>query len=274
MWNFWWRVAMKGYVWVSELEDEFGETPEHLEPVMLEWRHYAPFEEPGLFRTFAGLQANKEDFLRFANQYGNLGRVTPDWPDEPPEPPEECTRREFRAWQRDELFRLRLHDTLETWEQSHREMGQAVAVWDRLREGSAGEEDWEWLEMEIDEKLNWGRVELLLVRDSQLPSGFRLEHAPQSLWGAMWIQLATAAAENKDFRECPGCYGWFEISPLRNRRSRKYCSEACRSQAYRDRIAQAVRMDEAGRSLQEIAEVLGAKASTVEGWLKKTKGGQ
>src|SRR5262245_21200426 len=58
---------------------------------------------------------------------------------------------------------------------------------------------------------------------------------PVTLAGAVWLQLAQAVVEQKAFRACLSCRRWFELVPELNRTSRHYCSEACRSRAYRAR---------------------------------------
>src|SRR5207249_11188065 len=82
-----------------------------------------------------------------------------------------------------------------------------------------------YLEMEISPRLLWE-----LKRNS-----LGLHLVPSSLHRAMWLQFAQAIGGNKSFRRCLECGKWFEVSPKTTRSDREYCSDQCRSKAYRDR---------------------------------------
>jgi hypothetical protein len=82
-----------------------------------------------------------------------------------------------------------------------------------------------WLQGLADPRLRWDEKQGRPVS----------KIVPSSLLGALWLQLHQAVAGQKEYRQCAVCQGWFEISPKVSRASRRYCSDACRSQAYRDR---------------------------------------
>jgi hypothetical protein len=54
-----------------------------------------------------------------------------------------------------------------------------------------------------------------------------------SLIGALWLQFVMAVAEGRSFRACEVCGKSFELRPEINRKSRYYCSDACRVKAFR-----------------------------------------
>jgi len=85
----------------------------------------------------------------------------------------------------------------------------------------------------------------------------------------MWLQLARVVSGNKEFRQCAQCDRSFEVSPDVTRKSRIYCSERCRSQAYRSRKATAHEMRAAGKSVQQIADKLKSDVETVRGWMEE-----
>jgi hypothetical protein len=92
---------------------------------------------------------------------------------------------------------------------------------------------------------------------------------PKNLLGALWLQFARAVDANKDYRRCGGgCGRWMEISLDAHRTHRRFCSDACRNKAYRDRQAEARRLAAAGVSLDDIARQLGTDLQTVQGWVK------
>jgi hypothetical protein len=71
---------------------------------------------------------------------------------------------------------------------------------------------------------------------------FRLGLEPFSLIGALWLETATALSEQKRFRRCKarGCEKFIELSTdarTGRRADAKYCSDACKSKAHRQRLA-------------------------------------
>ena len=84
-----------------------------------------------------------------------------------------------------------------------------------------------------------GRVSPL-VDWSRDDRAHHLRLAPNSLLGAIWLQFAMAADENRSYERCSSCDGWFEISPGHGRPDKTYCSNACRMRAYRKRKSRAI----------------------------------
>ncbi len=58
---------------------------------------------------------------------------------------------------------------------------------------------------------------------------------PETLRGALWFQFARTIAGNKHHFQCAYCERWIELAPGTMRRSRRFCSDACRVKAYRQR---------------------------------------
>ena len=92
---------------------------------------------------------------------------------------------------------------------------------------------------------------------------------PDGLIGAMWLQFARAVERDAKFRQCPECTTWFEVAPGRGRTDKQFCSNACRTKAYRKRQAEAVRLHGEGRSLEDIARDLDSDPDTVRGWIER-----
>jgi hypothetical protein len=82
------------------------------------------------------------------------------------------------------------------------------------------------------------RIETQLLMDPKTarPVFFTM---PNSLIGALWLQLAQAIDGKKDFQQCQVCRNWFELAPDKARSDKVYCSQACRSRAYRVRLRHA-----------------------------------
>jgi hypothetical protein len=92
---------------------------------------------------------------------------------------------------------------------------------------------------------------------------------PDGLIGALWLQFARAVERDARFRECPECGTWFEVAPGRGRTDKQFCSNACRTKAYRKRQAEAARLHREGRSLEDIARELDSDPDTVRGWVER-----
>jgi hypothetical protein len=92
---------------------------------------------------------------------------------------------------------------------------------------------------------------------------------PEGLIGALWLQFARAVERDARFRQCPECTTWFEVAPGRGRTDKQFCSNACRTKAYRKRQALAVRLHGEGRSLEDIARELDSDPDTVRGWIER-----
>jgi len=63
----------------------------------------------------------------------------------------------------------------------------------------------------------------------------RLLIVPRNLIGALWLQFANAIDGEYDYGKCKACSSWFEIAPGSGRPEKRYCSDACRMRAYRQR---------------------------------------
>jgi hypothetical protein len=97
--------------------------------------------------------------------------------------------------------------------------------------------------------------------------GLTMHYRPGNLSGALWLQFALAISGEKNYRRCGECAKWFEISPAASRKDRQFCSNACRTRAYRGRQEWARRMHAGGMPVQKIAKELGASPATVRSWV-------
>ena len=102
-------------------------------------------------------------------------------------------------------------------------------------------------------------------RDTRL----RLHLVPDGLVGALWLQFARAIENDSEFRRCAECDLWFELAPGTARSDKLYCSNACRTKAYRRRRAEAVRLHAEGLPIGEIAEQVQADVESVRGWVQR-----
>jgi len=107
--------------------------------------------------------------------------------------------------------------------------------------------------------------------DQQAQQALGFGFQPTNLLAGLWLQLAQAVCADVDYSKCSDCDNWFDTSRgLQGKRSdARYCSNACRSRAYRKRKEQARRCAAEGVSVEEIAQELGSSAEIVRGWLRK-----
>jgi hypothetical protein len=104
------------------------------------------------------------------------------------------------------------------------------------------------------------------------PGRFRFELAPDSLIGCLWLQVAQALSQQKQYRTClaPGCGRPIEVSrdPLMGARSDiQFCSDACKSRDYRYRKTEARRLAGEGKTLAQIAKALSRDVATIRRWV-------
>jgi hypothetical protein len=277
---FQWQVDLDGYHWVREDEttilspdlmhkDDQGHWPDcHLEPIRGDFRSYEPLKITGLFRTFADIPLTPAGMLAFANQYGNLGDHLAElaYPIEPPEFESEQEKKEWLVYMH---HFVRWFDPINHWHGAIQKVRRCVKLWDNAQRGRAGERTVEEVLSTVNQQLTGDRFQTFFAKDRRKPSGYTMQMVPSNLLAALWLQLGQAITENKRLRSCSACGKWFELAPEHNRKSRYYCTEACRSRAYRDRKEKALRMKKRGKSAHEIADVLNSDVTTVEGWLKQ-----
>jgi hypothetical protein len=269
MGGFKWKVPVAGYRWIpnddgtpAEFEEEAREREGRfcLEPVTYVFEEFEPFGKPALFRIFAATEPSRGGVLTFANEYGHLGddakypedfraprKLSPLWDAEELEDVSEREKLQLtRDWLREQRFIYSLPEPLSRWTAAIEAMRQCVNKWDSFQSGNVEEDAVQALLEEINEQLVF-ETELMVKRvekppmlktPKKSPNLFRLEFVPAHLLAALWLQLAQAVADNKGFRQCL-CGTWFEIAG-EFRTSRIYCSDACKSQAYRDRKTKAV----------------------------------
>jgi len=90
---------------------------------------------------------------------------------------------------------------------------------------------------------------------------------PNTLLSAIWLQFAQSLNGGPELIKCPVCEDFFRIVKGRNRKSRKTCSDACKSKLSRNRKKIALELFEQGNEPNEISEAVGSKLETVQRWV-------
>jgi hypothetical protein len=163
---------------------------------------------------------------------------------------------------------INVPQAFDDWKTAILQMRKAVEIWDRIRSRTADSRAVRQLREMINGLLNEARVTVSFEMASAPPNQPKLHIVPTNLHGAMWLQLAQALEDNKSYRRCKICSRWFELSPETGARtSRHYCSDACRSRAYRSRKERARKLHAKGTAIRKIAEELGSNVETVKKWI-------
>lgn len=263
--DFTWVVPEAGFRWLSSYSVDDVDQAEMrwlVPPTSGARRHgrrYLISDYPALFRTFADTPPIEEGILQFANRFGSIGRgvVKVRVPGEPqsdsiePHPSGNYALGELQG----------------SWAAEIGAMRNAICVWDAVRAGNRA-----YLERQIgvlyDEQGNFSAPDrpgpsdggedsdvvtvalryLMNVANhyngfylaprfvlEQEPPSLSLALKPKVLMDALWLQFILSINENKDYRRCALCDEWFEIAAGSHRKSRLYCSNACRVRAYRER---------------------------------------
>jgi hypothetical protein len=88
-----------------------------------------------------------------------------------------------------------------------------------------------------------------------------------TLLSAVYFQLADAISNDRTFSRCLQCGKWFAVAPDAARSHRRFCSNGCRSKAYRGRQDRARQLFTAGKGFEEIAHELDSDVLTVKRWI-------
>lgn len=118
---------------------------------------------------------------------------------------------------------------------------------------------------------NLGAAAFALARVKKTGDGsvpLVLRAVPKNLLAGLWLQLALAIQGNKRFVNCRQCQTWFQPPAKALRDSTAFCSTKCRVREYRQRVGQARKLAQKGKSASEIARELSADANTVRRWIK------
>jgi hypothetical protein len=218
---------------------------------------YLPLTKTGLFRTFAETEI-PDGILRFANAFGFLGSPYTI----------RVQRPSIDAPGSIGMGSIGSGESPHDWIGEISAVRETVKLFDALR-GTASGQKWNELQEIINGKIKQHRsYPRLLWERAGNQRRLRLRFQPASLIGAIWIQFALGVEGNRDYRQCEQCRTWFEVA-AEKREGAKFCSDACRFKAYRNRQKDARRLHAAGISIGNIATKCGSDVKTVRGWITK-----
>ena len=259
----------------QQLHEEGGKTGPVLGPVLDsgEPHRYRPMqrEHAALFQTFAALDfQDKEAILGFASVYGLLGS---DSQVQGPPAPEFgnhfAVGESHLKWAREiclmqEAMRLTRFRSAE----------EEVEIDERYKQYQL---DPERRRTEERKRLEW--LFNLHLQHVQSRTTFekvlrpKLSFAPLTLLAAMWLQLALALTDDKQFLACKFCRRLFEVStsPTGFRTHREFCTGSCKTKDYRRRKREALRLAGEKKPVREIAKQTKTETATIRKWLKAHK---
>jgi ferredoxin len=88
----------------------------------------------------------------------------------------------------------------------------------------------------------------------------------------MWMQFASAVADEKQYQQCAFCHKWFSKGEAaagrrRRREDQTFCTQSCRVKAYQHRQTKARQMRRNGTKLPDIARTVATDLPTLKKWL-------
>lgn len=261
-------------------------------------RRYNPLAESGLFRTFADVEPSETAVLAFANTYGLLGgEITQQtclerggkmllaagetldaWTNEIQQMAGLVTLWEL-AKSDSAAVRAKLGDVIKWHDHAVEYTTLRVRAWiateshepemlARFVPGDLVGPALHYMQRAINKKLLTHAVAARMLWDSRY-TRLSLHLVPTSLVGCLWLQFARAVDGDRDYRRCPDCRKWFEITKHISRSDRTFCSPTCKASAHRKKIAAARRLHADGVSAKTIAGQLKTDVGTVRGWISK-----
>ena len=259
----------------QQLHDEEGKTGPVLGPILDSGapRLYRPMqrEHAALFQTFAALDfQDKEAILGFASVYGLLDS---DLQEQGP------LSYEFG-------HHYAVGESHLTWAHEICLMREAMRLTRSRSEEEEAEIDLRYKQYQLDPERrrteDRKRLEWLFnfhLQHVQARTTFekvlrpKLSFAPLTLLAAMWLQLALALADGKQFLACKFCGRLFEVStsPTGFRTHREFCTGSCKTKDYRRRKREALRLAGEKKPVHEIAKQTNTKTATIRKWLKAHK---
>ncbi len=264
------------FAW-QEYHEEGQETGPVLGPVLESGplRKYRPMERKHavLFRRFAVLDfRDKQEILVFASSYGSLSVVADQQFQDVLLP----TGKVHTATGESHL----------TWAHEICLMREALSLTQRRPEAEQAEIESRYMRYGLDpehrrkedaRRLDWlfnvhlQHVQPRMSFRDQLPP--RLSYAPLTLLAAMWLQLALAIADDKQFQACKFCRDLFEISTAQTgfRSHREFCSDTCKTKDYRRRKRTALSLLGEGQPFSKVAKQLDTPVETIRNWKQAAK---
>jgi hypothetical protein len=132
-------------------------------------------------------------------------------------------------------------------------------------------------------KLDWAKNLLANILKNRLGTLWELDFRPtdkgrldlavitSDLQRALWLQLALAISENREYRHCETCRKPYLVSEKTDRRQQRadkiYCSDKCRMKALNQRKKLAKSLRAQGMDIVEIAQKLETTMENVTKWV-------
>ncbi len=294
--HFTWHVHDSGYRWLQPNELEPGAKGRWLvanvprgESIM--GRQTLPLSDfPGLFLTLAELQPTESGILEFANSHGDLG-----FEELAPMGQGALVHGEpLHRWARavldmrvacDLLGAIEKKDarTLHRW--IREEDGGGVRFYRKISglghrmariagvksttalliKGDVVRAARILMQRIANQNLNEWTAALILIDPEEGTQGLYV--VPKNLLGALWIEFAESIDSGRSKVRCIQCGSWIVVAPDTNRSDRTFCSNRCRSKAYRERQSKARLLHRKGMKPREIAKKLNSNTQTVRRWV-------
>ena len=204
--------------------------------------------EPAIHRSFASLGRDEESYSAFASSFGLLhGGIE--------------VQIEMPQGETGKGLSVSVGEPVKIWRSEVEDMRQALRVWDwnqnrdiedltefldsRTREfpveiqaafmsGDLVSPSMFWISGQISKRVV-GEINIHFAEEVPVSPGHMLALSIKSLRAGLWLMLGLEMHDGKKYASCAQCGKWFEIRTGSRRTTRVYCSNACRTRAYRNR---------------------------------------
>lgn len=129
-----------------------------------------------------------------------------------------------------------------------------------------------YIERSINSRLKSGIIPGIVAAVAQRTVGkakaakaLSLERIPCDFLATVWLQLAEAIDRDRQYAHCKECGLWFEKSCAKTHADRKFCSDLCKVDGYRQR-KKASQYAAEGKPPREIAKLMNTDVETIKRW--------
>jgi hypothetical protein len=194
------------------------------------WQKGVLRSEPELYAKLASSDVSPGSMLKYANSYGFLGPKVDRHPIEKNLWPEYSSEPGFDLSQGGYFWAEAAYE----WQNVLGGLSNAINIMEKMPSASKSKQAGfvSWYNMHTERGLDYW------VEYDAATAKLKGEVVASSLADFLMVQLVSAAEADIRHRRCEQCQTFFQVHPGLGRPEKKFCSDACRMRAYRQRLAE------------------------------------